>query len=368
MQKTQGRETTRYELLDLLRGFLLFVVIIDHLTLFPSIFEVITGRGNLWVTAAEGFFFLSGMMVVIARLKKLDTPSLKTARSKLLKRSLKLYGLSVGLTFAFTVIARLAEEYGHYAMKGGLDTTTSTLGIIFKTLTLQYVYGWTDFLAYYAVFILLSIPLSWLIAKKKTLLIALVGLVPWLFVSLYGVTAQWGQWLVWFGYFSIGMVAGVYLKQLQKAGEWTLRRPYVFATLTVIFVCTALLSYGIFMRIEWLISDWLLNHFGSFANRWFGNNRTGILRLPIFILWSAFGALLFAQIKDTLPTGVKNLFLTFGRASLRNYLLQGTIIFLLPFFVVAPDAFLYNSAAGIVIVSLIYYLLRRTWIQRLIPN
>ena len=49
--------------LDLLRGYLLCVITIDHLFRFPGLFDLFTGRGQLWVSAAEGFFLISGILV-----------------------------------------------------------------------------------------------------------------------------------------------------------------------------------------------------------------------------------------------------------------------------------------------------------------
>ena len=39
--------------LDLLRGYFLFVMIIDHLGRFPGLFDLLTGRDKMWVSAAE---------------------------------------------------------------------------------------------------------------------------------------------------------------------------------------------------------------------------------------------------------------------------------------------------------------------------
>ena len=49
--------------LDLLRGFFVVIIIIDHLQLWPSPLRYLTGEGRLWVTAAEGFFLISGLLV-----------------------------------------------------------------------------------------------------------------------------------------------------------------------------------------------------------------------------------------------------------------------------------------------------------------
>src|SRR5262245_56218398 len=49
--------------LDLLRGYLLCVILVDHIHWFPSLFEPLTGCGQLWASAAEGFLLISGFLV-----------------------------------------------------------------------------------------------------------------------------------------------------------------------------------------------------------------------------------------------------------------------------------------------------------------
>jgi hypothetical protein len=49
--------------LDFLRGYCVVVMLIDHVGLFPAWTIGVTGGGQLWVTAAEGFILISGMVM-----------------------------------------------------------------------------------------------------------------------------------------------------------------------------------------------------------------------------------------------------------------------------------------------------------------
>ena len=73
--------------LDLLRGFFVVIIIIDHLQLWPSPLRYLTGEGRLWVTAAEGFFLISGLLVGYIRGFKNKDKSLKDISIKLIKRA-----------------------------------------------------------------------------------------------------------------------------------------------------------------------------------------------------------------------------------------------------------------------------------------
>ncbi len=55
--------TKRIRAFDILRGYFLIVILINHIELYPSFFDFFTGRGRLLVSAAEGFFFMSGLLV-----------------------------------------------------------------------------------------------------------------------------------------------------------------------------------------------------------------------------------------------------------------------------------------------------------------
>lgn len=49
--------------LDFLRGYCIVVMTIDHVGLFPAWTIGVTGNARLWVSAAEGFFLISGIVM-----------------------------------------------------------------------------------------------------------------------------------------------------------------------------------------------------------------------------------------------------------------------------------------------------------------
>ena len=53
--------------LDLLRGYFLVVIMIDHLRYAVNPLYLVSGRQSLWVTAAEGFVLISGFLVGMLR-------------------------------------------------------------------------------------------------------------------------------------------------------------------------------------------------------------------------------------------------------------------------------------------------------------
>src|SRR3954468_12253264 len=86
---------------DILRGYFLIVILINHIELYPSGFDLFTGRGRLLVSAAEGFFFMFGLLVGMVYKRRLAL-GMRFIFQKMWKRALQLYIGSVTLTLLFT--------------------------------------------------------------------------------------------------------------------------------------------------------------------------------------------------------------------------------------------------------------------------
>src|SRR6218665_421663 len=84
---------------DLLRGYFLCVILFNHLQFYPNGFDLLTGRGVLYVSTAEGFFLVSGIVLGIVRGRKLLNQPFNVAAKLLWKRALQLYTTSLVLTF-----------------------------------------------------------------------------------------------------------------------------------------------------------------------------------------------------------------------------------------------------------------------------
>ena len=87
----------RLATLDLLRGWFLIVILVNHLFYFPSGYDLISGRGMLLVSAAEGFFIISGLLIGIIRGGRVSNVPFLGIWKKLWKRGIILYAWSVSL-------------------------------------------------------------------------------------------------------------------------------------------------------------------------------------------------------------------------------------------------------------------------------
>src|SRR5881227_1452137 len=86
--------------LDLLRGFCIFAMVVDHFG-GDSWLYAITGGNRFYVSAAEGFIFISGFVMGQAYRSKRDRSGLPAAMGEALRRARTLYLATVTLTIIF---------------------------------------------------------------------------------------------------------------------------------------------------------------------------------------------------------------------------------------------------------------------------
>lgn len=164
--------------IDLLRGFFVFAMIVDHIG-GSSWLYALTG-GNRWlVSAAEGFVFVSGLTMGLVYREKVRRAGLRAAARAALRRAGTLYLLTVGLTLIFTALARLTDWalWTDRALAAGEPAE-----LIIGALTLHYTFNGADILALY------------------TLLVASAPLLFFLLDEGHAAYLVAGSWLLWVGY------------------------------------------------------------------------------------------------------------------------------------------------------------------------
>src|SRR5919205_1136044 len=149
---------------DFLRGFCVFAMVVDHFG-GQSWLYAITGGNRFYVSAAEGFIFISGFVMGQAYRGKRDRSGLVVAMTDALRRARTLYLATVTLTIVFSIL----YLYTDIALWTGRDFglgIDSLQEIIVGSLTLHYTYHGTDILAMYTLL---------LVAAPMVLLMLSVG-------------------------------------------------------------------------------------------------------------------------------------------------------------------------------------------------
>lgn len=313
--------------LDLMRGYLLLVILVDHLAKFPGFFEIFTGKGWLWVSAAEGFFLISGIMVGLLRGSQAKEKGMNFVTRKLLRRSGELYVWGASLTIIFTLVGWAVIT--NPGLKDGI-ATFSFGEVIWRTLTLQYIYGWADFLVYYAVFMAFSPIALWLLVKKKGWLVLAGSIAVWTFREQTVFAAL--QIL-----FFTGIVAGYYLPRLQE--KWRslsiAARGYAKGALYSVTAISAILSAGVVHGREWLghlnLSSSVIYSFFNLVNQYtadlFDKWTMDPGRVVLSLVWFTAIYFLFRANEQRILKYFGWLLLPLGQNSLQVYIAQSFIVF-----------------------------------------
>src|SRR5437588_4041170 len=152
--RTEDATSRRDLRVDLLRGFCIFAMVVDHFG-GDSWLYAITGGNRFYVSAAEGFIFISGFVMGQAYRSKRDRSGLPAAMGEALRRARTLYLATVAMTLIFSALFLYTDialwtgrEFGL-----GIDTWQE---IVVAALTLHYTYHGTDILAMYTLLLLIA--------------------------------------------------------------------------------------------------------------------------------------------------------------------------------------------------------------------
>lgn len=381
---------TRINALDLIRGWCLIVIASDHLLRFPSLLDPFTGRGLLWVTAAEGFFFISGMLVGIARGRQTDREGLRAASRTLCTRAAKLYLASIILTLGYTFLAYWLQGNGVMNLKGGLTRFDSVASLLGATANLTYGYGWADFLSYYAVYLALAPAVLWLLRRRLWWVVVWISLSIWLLKSVI-VFPFPSYFSIWQVYFFLGIVVGYHfgdIRAYQSLIPPRLKRALtvgVLAMTIIILAASTAFTFGtpffadhgaqlvVPFRFLGLPSPaaWYDFFFAAKENAVFNdlfqNGRTGLLRLPVFLLSFTAFFLVVRQYETAIIRRAGWLLLPLGRNSLYVYIIESAVIFgaaLISY----PTNLITNTLANIAVILLLWLAVRQRFLFGIIPR
>jgi hypothetical protein len=343
--------------LDYLRGFFIVVIIIDHLSRWPSIFAVITGKALIWVTAAEGFVAISGLLVGYVRgYKNRDLP-MREVTWKLLRRAGLLYLWSIIASIVYTAIM------WYVTLKGGAPGLPIAQGnwfeLFFKMITLQYTHLWVHFLTLYALFLAAAPIAVWLLRKGLAWVVVLLSTAALgLGYLLHNEPLQW-QFL-----FFIPSVFGYYLSSIMKwwAGLQKKLRLAITATTISVTVLTIALS------VVTTFYPFLMQSTADILNSFFAKETISPARAIVAFVWFVGFVLIFNLLQKYIGKIFGWLLVVFGTHSLTAYILHGFAICLISYFTLSGDNIFINTLLGIICVLIVWALVRLKIVQKIIPS
>lgn len=159
--------------LDLLRGFAIFVMVVDHFG-GASWFYLITRNNQFFTSGAEAFVVISGMVVGMVYKDIILREGFRATTLKALKRALKLYQLTVVMTLAFAAVS----AFFHLPWANGVDLG-DPLEFTFNVIILHETYYLADIPMMYAIFMTLAPCGLWLLYKSRGGLLLLLSFLVW---------------------------------------------------------------------------------------------------------------------------------------------------------------------------------------------
>lgn len=175
----------RLEILDGLRGYFLVFMLLNHLSFTGGYLLVKINHAEFgFVEDAQGFVFLSGLLIGMVYARRMATKGFRTAASAIWSRASELYAYALGCLLIVLVLHRLlpgSEVYWHPWL-GELDLGDGRLMVAAATLLYQPTY--MDILPQYIVYLIVSPPLVWLCVTGRWAWVAGGCAVLWLAVQL----------------------------------------------------------------------------------------------------------------------------------------------------------------------------------------
>jgi hypothetical protein len=350
---------TRDLALDLLRGYFLVIILIDHLRFATNPLYLVSGKQSLWVTAAEGFVLISGFLVGMLRGDEARSFGIAEASKHLLRRAAVLAAWSALLTIAFRAIS---EVTGYWPDVPNADAPGALLDYALGAVVLRRTYGDHNLLAAYALF-LLAAPLAIAAMRRGyTWLVLCASMTLWAAASHYQLV--WSNSvqadLCWQLLFMIGVALGFHHDALAR--WWSARPP---RTRSAIFALAAIGSVAIVVG-----SLVRLHAHGTAPPRLesflFDRNRLGPLRVvSALVLVGSLYALVRGFEARLVPT-IGKLLVPLGQASLYVYIVQSMLTFVLVDRAMTSPWL--AAAISVAMVGAVWVMVKRRFLFRIIPR
>lgn len=368
--KKEQKKSSRIAAFDLLRGYFLIAIIINHLN-YPSLASLLTMKGELFVSSAEGFFLISGIVLGIVRGAKLINQPFKEAARLLLKRAGQLYIIYFLSTVLFTLIGWWFFMDNPGLKSGIASPDTPIHEMLWNAASFNYLYGWLDYLRLY-IFFLLASPLAiWLLRKGLWWLVVVASISIWYFTPELDWPANvYIQPYNWQLIFFSGLVIGFHWKQIS---EWWqhLKKPLRVSIVSlVVGMAFATLAFNIFLAFGGKISPDIYAYVAPIRDTlspYFDKENLPLARLSLFMLWFWASFWLFRKFEPFIVKWLGWLLLSFGGSSLYVYIVHGILIFFVHLFL-PKQGYLINLLIVSGIVSTIWLMIRYKVLMKIIPR
>lgn len=237
--------------IDLLRGFAVFVMIVDHFG-GASWLYLITGNNSFFVSGAEAFVFISGVVVGMVYGGIALKQGLRVAQVKALERAWTLYKLTIILTLIFAVVSKFFWLPWAEAFK--IDNPFVWL---LQVITLHRTFYLADVMLLYTFLMICAAGALWLLINQRTGVLLALSFAAWLAFQIApaDVNLPWHiegngtfHLAAWQMLFFVAMVIGYHRDALAERLAQIPRAPYLLlSALTMIILVNIYHTHGAFL-------------------------------------------------------------------------------------------------------------------------
>ncbi len=210
--------------IDYLRGFALLAMTVNHLAVSQSWFYAFSGRMQFYTSAAEIFYFLSGL--VFGMISARD--EFGFAIKRIFKRTLVLYAAAVGMGLGFLLLGVFTDLVLWNDLQTQIPNSSPRLqAYLVGMLTLHNAFHGSQILVQYVLY-MLFVPLAvWALKEKKGWWVAGVSFGVYLISQLFPGRVYlpfdvYFNLAAWNIIFFSGLVIGYHRREL---ANWTARLP-----------------------------------------------------------------------------------------------------------------------------------------------
>ncbi len=280
-------------LLDSFRGLMLVIMAIDHMSSFRLSYYLYESYGFL--SAAEGFFFLSGFVYGMVYQKYLGDTSKVWKKS--LNRAKTLYFYHIGIMLFYVIESLILQKITGTDIEFVRKIIDQPLNYGLKYILLAYHPGWFNILPLYIVFLIIA-PLELILIKnQKAWLVIIISIAFWFahqFDFLPQLEQKWVQALdiklssfnifAWQIVFSLGIYFGFMKGRGTRLFSYR-KISVILSGILVVFLIV--LKHGFFnMNWDFLSTSGLISR-----------NNLGTVRLVNFLIFVYFLAAITRNIK-----------------------------------------------------------------------
>ncbi len=356
--------------LDVLRGFAVIVMVVDHFG-GSSWLYLVTGGNAFFVSGAEAFIFISGLVVGMVYGAIALKQGIWVAQKKALQRAWTLYKLTIVLTLLFAA----------FSLSAGLDWAKdmqvgNPLIFAVNIATLRQTMYLTDVPLMYTLMMVGAALGLWLLYKGHTKWLIAGSSALWLAFQLDGVQVPWPvdgnttfNFAAWQFLFFVAMAIGYHRKTLTEKLSQMPRWPYLlFSGLLVLWLVQFYDTNGAFLARIWPGLD---TH--AFVASFFLKSSLAGGRLIASFIVFQFAYLAATLFWKPIWSALGWLLLPLGQNALYAYTMHVVIIG--AFYVIFPHLPVNLQAMGTVNTSLqllvilgLWSMIQRQFLFRVIPR